>query len=640
MQYNYYFDIYALLIIVSIMIMSIVRRKIDTYQNIVFNFIYLAVFVTILSERIETYMQMHPDRFGDALRYYEYLAGSCYYIFHLLSGACLLMYVIALLNFDIFSKLNLLKVFSVFFVGLMLVVANVFTPILFYYDYDGAYHRADYQFLYYVLAGIYFVWAIVMLIRYRLVLHKRNIFYLSVYMIFVLTGIFIQFLFPHMLVEEFFNAISLVFAFATIESPGEILDESTDLYNRRLFVKDMQINLAKNFKNPIIFVSVDIIENAGIQQSIINGDEINLKLSKYLRTFENKAKIYRVDEAIYALIMKHEEKSKMFTVLFDIAKRLERPWNIKGNPIDVDGCVWYMDYPKHYSSISDLAAKVGVIAGLSEHKGSNIVYVEDIDFDTAIVIKNFDKHARMSLANDRVKPVFQPAYSNTDSDILIDCAVAFSDENGEYRSGTRFIKDDVDTKALSDTDVYCLKEAGRFLKRIENTDNIYVLSRVSRTSLMKKGAINKMMRIIEETNVSVKHIILRVSETAFSTIDDYGMESLKNLNVRGYKFLVDRFGIGYSDLNKIISFNTLGVILDHELIDIAITDDKLKAVVISLVNMLHDVSLYVFAEFIDTQEEAKIAAEVGCDYVFGTYYSEFLFEKECIDKFNSKEEEL
>ena len=77
MQYNFYFDIYAIIILVSIFMMSIVRRRIATYQNRVFTFLYIAVFIATVAERIETFLQLKAATIG-ALIYAEYIVGSCY----------------------------------------------------------------------------------------------------------------------------------------------------------------------------------------------------------------------------------------------------------------------------------------------------------------------------------------------------------------------------------------------------------------------------------------------------------------------------------------------------------------------------------------------------------------------------------
>ena len=42
-------------------------------------------------------------------------------------------------------------------------------------------------------------------------------------------------------------------------------------------------------------------------------------------------------------------------------------------------------------------------------------------------------------------------------------------------------------------------------------------------------------------------------------------------------------------------------------------------VAIGLVNMFHDISLFVCASGIDTLEDKDIAEEIGCDYLIGNF---------------------
>ena len=164
-----------------------------------------------------------------------------------------------------------------------------------------------------------------------------------------------------------------------------------------------------------------------------------------------------------------------------------------------------------------------------------------------------------------------------------------------------------------------------------SNSNCYFFTRLSRTSLMKKGVINRILSIIAQNNIPEGHMMLRISETALSTIGDYGQKRLREISDNGIKLVIDRFGIGYSDTKKIEKLNVFGVVLDHELITISMDDEKYRQVVKSMVGMLHDISMYVFGEGIENSQEAAIVEEIGCDYGFGTYYGPYHTSQDLLD---------
>ena len=637
MQYNFYFDIYAIIILVSIFMMSIVRRRIATYQNRVFTFLYIAVFIATVAERIETFLQLKAATIG-ALIYAEYIVGSCYYIFHLLSAACLMLYMMALLNINVVTVKNSIKVFAVFLIGTLLVIANLFTPILFYYSSDGSYHRADYQFLYYVLAAYYFISSFIMLISNKKVLHKRTFNYLSFYIVSILIGIIIQFFFPYLLVEEFFNTVSIVFAYIVLENPSEAIDMQTGFYSKKTFARDINLCVDRDFKNTVIFISVDVLSNYRLYSSQFSGEDFTNSISKYLERFTDNTRIYRFDDTIYALLMKNNEELKKNALLKTIAERLGKPWNVNGIAIDVHGFVWSMDYPKDYTTVSELISKVKTIDELYEFKGQNIISVDDIRFENEIIRRDFDNLVRSCLEKNTVKALFNMA-NGEGIEKYIDCIAFIPGLDGQLFSGLKYLSDKVDTKALSDTDILMVKRTVETLKSIteHSNSNCYFFTRISRTSLMKKGVINRILSIIAQNNIPEGHMMLRISETALSTIGDYGQKRLREISDNGIKLVIDRFGIGYSDTKKIEKLNVFGVVLDHELITISMDDEKYRQVVKSMVGMLHDISMYVFGEGIENSQEAAIVEEIGCDYGFGTYYGPFQTSEDLLDNLAKKE---
>jgi len=589
-------------------------------------------------ERLETYLQMHADSFSNVL-YLEYFVGSCYYIFHLLSAACLLMYLMAILNINIISTKNLITIFAAFAIGTMLVILNFFTPILFYYSEDGSYHRASFQFLYYVLAAYYFIYSIYFIYNYRKVIHKRNLNYISIYIFSIIIGIAIQFLFPHMLIEEFFNAVSIVFAYIVLESPSEVIDIETDFYNKRTFVRDLQLSMSRKFKNPIVFVSVDIFRNYGVHSSQISSDELTKRISNYLKKFSNKSRIYRFDDTTYALMLRSEDKTRRKALMETIAERLGKPWNVNGIAIDAQGFVWSMDYVYDYDNVSDLISKVRAIIDLYKNKGQSIVAVEDIKFEKEFIHREFDKHVRNCLEKNIVNSIYQFG-SGEAGEKFLDCMALIPDKDGKFENGAEFITDKIDTKALSDTDVFMIKEATLLLENMDKNkiEDVYVMTRISRTSLTRKGVVNNILSIIGHRNFRRDRMIMRISETAFSTLGDYGWNCMKEIRQGGFTLVIDRFGIGYSNMEKLVKFNVFGVIIDHEIIAAALKEEIYKGVVKDMISMLHDMSMYVFAEMINTKEEADIAEFTGCDYMFGRYYGSYFSQREVIENILAKKD--
>ena len=83
--------------------------------------------------------------------------------------------------------------------------------------------------------------------------------------------------------------------------------------------------------------------------------------------------------------------------------------------------------------------------------------------------------------------------------------------------------------------------------------------------------------------------------------------------------IVDKFGSGYGDLHRILSLPVQQVNIDISVLRAAMKSDQMKLVARGIVNLFHDVSIFVGATGISTKEEQEIAEELECDYLMGDY---------------------
>ena len=83
--------------------------------------------------------------------------------------------------------------------------------------------------------------------------------------------------------------------------------------------------------------------------------------------------------------------------------------------------------------------------------------------------------------------------------------------------------------------------------------------------------------------------------------------------------IVDRFGSGYGDLDRILSLPVSQVNLDVKVLRMARESEKMRLVAEGMVNLFHDVSIFVGASGIENEDDKLMAEEIGCDYLIGDY---------------------
>ena len=105
------------------------------------------------------------------------------------------------------------------------------------------------------------------------------------------------------------------------------------------------------------------------------------------------------------------------------------------------------------------------------------------------------------------------------------------------------------------------------------------------------------------------------------------MSSIAERNIKlmgelGSYVIVDKFGSCYGDLHRILSLPVQQVNIDISVLREAARSEQMKLVTQGIVNLFHDVSIFVGASGISSEEDKKIAEELECDYLVGDHMCE------------------
>ena len=95
--------------------------------------------------------------------------------------------------------------------------------------------------------------------------------------------------------------------------------------------------------------------------------------------------------------------------------------------------------------------------------------------------------------------------------------------------------------------------------------------------------------------------------------------NLKLLGEMKASIVVDKYGTGYGNLDRLLTLPIMQVNLDHSILVSAMESEQMKLVAHGIVNLFHDISLFVGATEISSKEDKEMAEELGCDFLIGDY---------------------
>ena len=115
-------------------------------------------------------------------------------------------------------------------------------------------------------------------------------------------------------------------------------------------------------------------------------------------------------------------------------------------------------------------------------------------------------------------------------------------------------------------------------------------------------------------------LTLEITENVFIQDSDRAALVLKDLKKLGVMIALDDFGTGYSSLHYLQQFPIDIIKIDR----VFVTDlerDTTRAIVEAVVNLAHNLDMTVTAEGVETAEQYRQVAQLGCDLCQGYYFA-------------------
>jgi diguanylate cyclase (GGDEF)-like protein len=127
-------------------------------------------------------------------------------------------------------------------------------------------------------------------------------------------------------------------------------------------------------------------------------------------------------------------------------------------------------------------------------------------------------------------------------------------------------------------------------------------------------------RVLSETGLAPERLELEITEAIILQNTDAVMETLKRLDQLGVSIAMDDFGTGYSSLSYLTRFPVKKIKIDRSFIDTLGTSPQTSAIVSSIVGLGQSLHVTITAEGVETEGQAAMLKQWGCDQVQGFYY--------------------
>ena len=483
---------------------------------------------------------------------------------------------------------------------MLVVLINIKTGWIFYYDSTAGYTRGPFKYITYILSSLYGFSIVVMVLIQRKYLARRIFWVFMIYPFISLAFVAIQFIYPRILLTGIASFTSVLFAYLTIQSYTMEINLETGLMNEGRLRK----RIASQRSGGVLFVMT--IDNITMILSINRIAAIG----KSVEEVKNKAQLIAADI--------EKLSSDINSVI----------------PIPVDSYSAAIEFSKEeneFDSLMDLINNMLTRAKTEQLKKLQIC-------DESIFMDRERKRyiykilrRELTLESNQFQVWFQPIYSIENKKFeYMEALSRLRDTELGTIPPQEFVQVAENRGLIEMLGFVAFEKVCKFIS--ENRDTVNAVSiNFSAYQMMNPKIVENVLATIERFSLSPSNIIMEITESIFIENYDLVMKNMLALTQAGVKFYLDDFGTGYSNLTNVISLPFSTIKMDRSLVLATEEGNKGVSLFFDLVSTFKGVGFNILVEGVETNLQNKLVERAGVDYIQGFLYSRPLPPEECIE---------
>ena len=364
------------------------------------------------------------------------------------------------------------------------------------------------------------------------------------------------------------------------------------------------------------------------------GDELLIQIAEYLHKINETNHVFRIHGNRFFVftssLMNYEMNKDEIMQLF------ERPFKVKGERItfsaaicgiinvqemkEIDLLIDYLEYLVQLKPTSERT----ILIQNDQHTKEGFLYEQEVKKYMATAIERdlfevyyqplYDLKEKRYRTMEALSRLRHPSLGMISPEVFIGIA----EKHGQitklgylqFRKVCKFIK-----------------EHPQIMEKIES-----IKYNLSPLELLKPGYSKKLLRTIEEFDISFSYFQFEITETVATEYSEALYQTIADFRKSGIQICLDDFGSGYANLNTVLKLPFSTIKLDRSLLNGICYDDQIALLYKNIVAVMQNLGHKVVAEGVETQKEIDLLKQWGVDLVQGYYYTKPLDSEQIIHK--------
>ncbi len=616
-MWDFSFVIPSYFILMVFIIYYLCMPKLPLIKNRMFLTILIVDLISISMDIISTWFDMHYLEYSLALLY---TVNIIFFVVFFLRSYLFYAYTQVLIN--IYPKDKPVEIILCT-IPLICSCITAFTAYfnhkLFYFDSNG-YNNGPWRDVLYINLFFYVIIPLISIIRHRHMLHRNSELYAAVGFICVLfLGGILRKIFPGILIMDTFALIAIIIIYLSFENPALYIEPRIDVFNT--FGLYDYIDEKPDIKDQV-FLGM-IIHNYQDLRVIYGTRQMDSGLyliGKYMNKHFKGSKVFYARKGRFVIMTdRHTDIQKHIA---EVYYRFSQPWRSLDTEIYLNVNFAILDKSVHSDSLSlmieTLLSKLDTSDTNNNHQ---LLQVNQRDISANEYSYTVKKAIESAIENNTVEVFFQPLVdAYTEKVVGAEALARIYDEFGEEISPVDFIPLAEKNGSISQIGKQIFCKTCAFIRNndIQQYGIEWINVNLSPIQFFNTDLPNEYSSITEGLGVDSGFIHLEITESALS---DYTVfeKQIRLMTEKGFLFVLDDYGKGYSNLMRLKSCPFINVKLDMDVVRSYCKEPG--NIIPNTVNSFKSMGFKVTAEGIESAAMADAMYNIGCDYLQGFYFS-------------------
>ncbi|WP_226597408.1 putative bifunctional diguanylate cyclase/phosphodiesterase [Marinobacter nauticus] len=408
-------------------------------------------------------------------------------------------------------------------------------------------------------------------------------------------------------------------------------DDLTGLPNRRLMESELESRLVEadrcNREVAVIFMDLDNFKLINDTLGHYQGDSLLKSVADTLKQELRHSDLlcrFGGDEFVLLLFDFHGPEG-IHELLQRLVKALESKVQLHGDCYQVSASFGVSLYPHNGGTATELMGNADAAMYRAKEIGKNTVcfYTSDIN-DRLVKYQQITALLRQALTNGGLELYYQPQIDlrtggTTSCEELLRCF----DKASNLVSPATFIPVAEKSGLINRIGDWVIDAACKQLKAWQGTElaGLRIDVNLSGRQLTNPHLADQILETIQRYGLKHEQLGVELTENEVFGSEECQTRQLERLKAAGLHISIDDFGTGYSSLVYLRKLPVCSIKIDRSFLHYAMQNESDMAIMKAMVTVGQSLGLSILVEGVETEQQAKLIRDLGCDFAQGFLYA-------------------